>query len=55
MVGQIAAVGGDGKVSVTPYVDWARLDWVTVLRTTPLPSPDDGETVASAGSRSPRR
>jgi rod shape-determining protein MreC len=55
MVGQIAAIGGDGKVSVTPYVDWARLDWVTVLRTTPLPPPGDGETVASARTGSARR
>ena len=46
VVGQVASVSEDG-VTVAPYVDWARLDWVTILRTEPLPPPDEAK-VASA-------
>jgi rod shape-determining protein MreC len=55
VIGQVVAVDDDGKVTVAPYVDWARLDWVTVLRAEALPSPGDGETVASAQARGARR
>ncbi len=48
IVGQVAAVDEDGRVTVVPYVDWTRLDWVTVLRAEPLPAPEDGRKVASA-------
>jgi rod shape-determining protein MreC len=31
LVGQISAIT-DGKVAVRPYVDWARLDWLSLLK-----------------------
>lgn len=46
VVGQVASVSED-RITVAPYVDWARLDWVTILRADPLPPPDEAK-VASA-------
>ena len=34
-------------MTVAPYVDWSRLDWVTVLRAEALPSPGNGRDVVS--------
>ena len=54
VVGQVASVGEDG-VTVAPYVDWARLDWVTILRTEPLPLPDDAKVASAQPLRGDRR
>ncbi|HET6469610.1 MAG TPA: rod shape-determining protein MreC [Geminicoccaceae bacterium] len=53
VIGEISSIS-DTKVRVTPYVDWARLDYLTVLRYERLPEPDDdaaGGALAGAGSR----
>jgi rod shape-determining protein MreC len=47
LVGEISRVEDD-KVFVAPMVDWARLDWVAVLRYTGLPRPEDDAVAASA-------
>jgi rod shape-determining protein MreC len=49
VVGEISSVT-DSKVRVSPYVDWARLDYLSVLRYQPLPDP--AEDVAP-GERGP--
>jgi rod shape-determining protein MreC len=55
IVGEVAAIDEDGRVTVTPYVDWSRLDWVAVLRAEALSPPGDGAAVASAQPRSAGR
>lgn len=54
-IGRIAAVDEDGRVTVTPFVDWDRLDWIAVLRIEALPPPDDRDKVASAQPADGRR
>jgi rod shape-determining protein MreC len=48
MVGQIAGVG-DGTAEVRPYVDWSRLDYLSLLHYVPTPPPEgDGASAARA-------
>ena len=48
LIGEIVRIDGDG-VAVRPYVDWSRLDVVSVMRYHPLPPPEaDGVTVGAS-------
>jgi rod shape-determining protein MreC len=41
LVGQVSAIT-DGKVAVRPYVDWARLDYLSLLRAEGVLPPEPG-------------
>ncbi|GBD45117.1 Cell shape-determining protein MreC [bacterium HR40] len=47
-VGEIEAIE-EGRVTVRPYADWQRLDWVTVLQYAPVVPPEQEEPGAAAG------
>lgn len=52
LVGQISAIT-DGKVAVRPYVDWARLDYLSLLRSEGVLPPEPQSGVRhGAGTRS---
>lgn len=52
LVGEINMVD-EGRVLVAPVVDWSRLDWVAVLRTTGVPRPEDDPPRAAVASAGP--
>jgi rod shape-determining protein MreC len=57
-IGRVSAVAEGGEVSVRPFVDWSRLDYVSVLLYEGLPPPEADPTAplvpAPPGRASPR-
>jgi rod shape-determining protein MreC len=52
LVGQISSLA-DGKIAVRPYVDWTRLDYLSLLRYEGVLPPEPGSAVRAAKPKAP--